>query len=77
MAPVYNDGTLIIVSPAASIRRGDRVVIKTTNAEVTVSEIKRRTARNIELLAIDPGHAERTLPVREVSWIARIVWASQ
>jgi phage repressor protein C with HTH and peptisase S24 domain len=77
MAPVYNDGTLIIVSPAASIRRGDRVVIKTTNAEVAVSEIKRRTARNIELRSIDPGHAERTLPVREVSWIARIVWASQ
>ena len=53
------------------------VVIKTTDAEVVVNEIKRRTARTIELRSIDPGHSERTLPVREVSWIARVVWASQ
>jgi phage repressor protein C with HTH and peptisase S24 domain len=77
MAPIYNEGTLIIVSPAASIRRGDRVVIKTTDAEVVINEIKRRTARTIELRSIDPGRSERTLPVREVSWIARVVWASQ
>ena len=77
MAPIYKEGTLVIVSPAASIRRGDRVVVKTTDAEVLVNELKRRTARTIELRSIDPGHSERTLPVREVSWIARIVWASQ
>jgi phage repressor protein C with HTH and peptisase S24 domain len=77
MAPIYKEGTLVIVSPAASIRRGDRVVVKTTEAEVLVNELKRRTARTIELRSIDPGHSERTLPVREVSWIARIVWASQ
>jgi phage repressor protein C with HTH and peptisase S24 domain len=77
MAPIYKEGTLVIVSPAASIRRGDRVVVKTTDSEVLVNELKRRTARTIELRSIDPGHSERTLPVREVSWIARIVWASQ
>jgi phage repressor protein C with HTH and peptisase S24 domain len=77
MAPIYKEGTLVMVSPAASIRRGDRVVVKTTDSEVLVNELKRRTARTIELRSIDPGHSERTLPVREVSWIARIVWASQ
>jgi phage repressor protein C with HTH and peptisase S24 domain len=77
MAPIYKEGTLVIVSPAASIRRGDRVVVKTIDSEVLVNELKRRTARTIELRSIDPGHSERTLPVREVSWIARIVWASQ
>ena len=29
MEPVYRDGDRIIVSPAASIRRGDRVVVRT------------------------------------------------
>ena len=77
MMPIYKEGTLVMVSPAASIRRGDRVVVKTTDSEVLVNELKRRTARSIELRSIDPGHSERTLPVREVSWIARIVWASQ
>ena len=69
--------TSIIVSPAASIRRGDRVVVKTVDGEVMVKELKRRTARTIELRSIDPAHDERTLTVRDVAWIARVLWASQ
>lgn len=77
MVPVYPDGTIVIVSPAASIRRGDCVVIKTTDEAVTIGELKRRTARSVELRSIDSARAERTLPVRDVLWIARVVWASQ
>jgi phage repressor protein C with HTH and peptisase S24 domain len=77
MAPVYPEGTFVIVSPAASIRRGDRVVIKTKDNEVIVLELKRRTAKTIELCTINPPHLERTLPVRDVLWIARAIWASQ
>jgi phage repressor protein C with HTH and peptisase S24 domain len=77
MEPAYRDGTVIIVSPAASVRRGDRVVVKTKGGEVTVKELKRRTAKSLELRAINPAHAERTLQLREVLWVARIVWASQ
>ncbi len=77
MAPAYQEGTFVIVSPAAPIRRGDRIVVKTKDNEMMVKELKRRTARTIELRSIDPAHDERTLPVRDVLWIARIVWASQ
>ena len=77
LAPTYREGSLLIVSPVASIRRGDRVVVKTRDNEVTVSELKRRTAKTIELHAIDPPHSERILPVRDVLWMARIVWAGQ
>jgi len=77
LAPTYREGAFIIVSPAASIRRGDRVVVKTADDQVLVKELKRRTARSIELCSIDPAHDERTLPVRDVLWIARVVWASQ
>jgi phage repressor protein C with HTH and peptisase S24 domain len=77
MAPLYRDGTVLVISPAASIRRGDRVVVKTADNEVTVSELKRRTAKTVELRAINPPYAERTLPARETLWMARIVWASQ
>jgi phage repressor protein C with HTH and peptisase S24 domain len=77
MAPAYREGSLLIVSPAASIRRGDRVVVKTTDNEVLLSELKRRTAKTIELRAINPPHTERTLPVRDILWIARLVWAGQ
>jgi phage repressor protein C with HTH and peptisase S24 domain len=77
MAPTYPDGTVLIVSPAASIRRGDRVVVKTADDAVTVKELKRRTARTVELRSIEPVPTERTLSARDVLWIARVVWASQ
>jgi phage repressor protein C with HTH and peptisase S24 domain len=77
MAPAYPDGTIIIVSPAASIRRGDRVVIKIADEAVTIGELKRRAARTVELRSIDAARGERTLPVRDVLWIARVVWVSQ
>ena len=77
MMPAYRDGDVIVVSPAAPIRRGDRVVVKTKDGEVTVKELKRRTSKTIELRSLNPAHKERTLPARDVVWIARIVWASQ
>jgi phage repressor protein C with HTH and peptisase S24 domain len=77
MTPAYRDGDVIIVSPSAPIRRGDRVVVKTKDGEVTVKELKRRTSKSIELRSLNPDHTERTIPVRDVVWIARIVWASQ
>src|SRR5262249_36380172 len=77
MAPIYPDGTVLIVSPAASIRRGDRVLVKTADDAVTVRELKRRTARTVELRSIEPAPAEGGRRAREILWVARVVWASQ
>ena len=77
MEPAYRDGTIILISPAASIRRGDRVVVKTRGGEVMVKELKRRTAKTVELRLVNTEHGDRSLPVRDVEWIARVMWASQ
>lgn len=77
MKPAYRDGDVIVVSPGTPIRRGDRVVVKTRDGEVMVKELKRRTAKTIELQSLNPSHVNRTLSASEVEWIARIVWASQ
>ncbi len=77
MRPAYRDGDIIVVSPGTPIRRGDRVVVKTTEGEVIVKELKRRTAKTLELQSLNPNHVDRTLTAAEVDWIARIVWASQ
>ena len=77
MHPAYRDGTIIIVSPAAPIRRGDRVVVKTRLGEVMAKELKRKTAKTLELKSLNPEHPDRTLAAEEVLWVARIVWASQ
>jgi phage repressor protein C with HTH and peptisase S24 domain len=77
MKPAYRDGDVIVVSPSTPIRRGDRVVVKTRGGEVMIREMKRRTAKTLELQSLNPGHADRTLAAADVEWIARIVWASQ
>src|ERR1700759_5353385 len=77
MKPAYRDGDVIVVSPGAQIRKGDRVVVKTKDGEVMVKELRRRTSRTLELQSLNPNHAERGLPASDVEWIARIVWASQ
>jgi phage repressor protein C with HTH and peptisase S24 domain len=77
MKPAYRDGDVIVVSPGAPIRKGDRVVVKTRDGEVMVKELKRRTAKTLELSSLNPNHVDRTLAATDVDWIARIVWASQ
>jgi phage repressor protein C with HTH and peptisase S24 domain len=77
LEPAYRDGTILIVSPNAAIRRGDRVVLKTKDGKVTVSELKRRTSKLIELRSLDGEARERSLPLHEVLWLQRVVWASQ
>jgi len=77
MLPLYRDGDIIIVSPAAACRRGDRVVVKTTEGEVMAKVLQRKTARSIELASLNPDHPNRTLAPGDVEWMARIVWASQ
>jgi phage repressor protein C with HTH and peptisase S24 domain len=77
MHPLYRDGDMIIVSPTAQIRKGDRVVVKTQSGEVMAKELKRRTARTLELASINPMHGDRVLQQSDVMWVARILWASQ
>jgi len=77
MLPTYRDGDVIIVSPAAPVRRGDRVVVKTASGEIMVKELKRQTAKQIELRSLSADHPERTRTLEDVVWLARVVWASQ
>jgi phage repressor protein C with HTH and peptisase S24 domain len=77
MEPVYRDGDVIVVSPNAQVRRGDRVVVKTRDGEVLAKVLARQTVRTVELASFNPAHPPLTLPAEAVAWMARIVWASQ
>lgn len=77
MEPVFRDGDTIIVAPAASVRRGDRVVVKTNEGEILAKVLARRTAKRLELKSLNPTHEDRSLEITEVEWVSRIVWASQ
>jgi phage repressor protein C with HTH and peptisase S24 domain len=77
MAPLYRDGDILIVSPNAAPRKGDRVVLRTTDGEVMAKALVRRTAKTVELASLNPAHANLVFPVERIDWMARIVWASQ
>jgi hypothetical protein len=70
MMPLYRDGDVLIVEPGAQVRRGDRVVVKTT----------RRRSDGQGAGAPEPAHASsccrsipntRTARAFDVDWIAR------
>ena len=77
MLPLYRDGDIVIVSPAERIRKGDRIVVKTSDGEVMAKILKRRTASQVELMSLNHDHEDRVLALDQIEWMARIVWASQ
>jgi phage repressor protein C with HTH and peptisase S24 domain len=76
LKPAYRDGDIIIVSPGAAVRKGDRILVKIKNGELTVKELKRKAAKSVDLKPLNSDR-ERTYASSDVEWIARIVWASQ
>ncbi|MBD0273329.1 MAG: helix-turn-helix transcriptional regulator [Acetobacteraceae bacterium] len=77
MEPVFRDGDIVIVSPGTPVRRGDRVVVRTAKGEVMAKQLKRQSARRIDLLSLNPAHPDHSFDLSEISWMHRIVWASQ
>lgn len=77
MEPMYRAGDVVIVQPGAAVRRGDRVVVRTSAGEVMAKLIGRRNEQMVELVSLNPAHTPRELRTADIAWIARIVWASQ
>lgn len=74
--PVYRDGDMVVISPAAPIGPGNRVVVKTRDGALMIAELRRQGSKTLELQEVN-SDAERTLPGADVLWIARIVWSRQ
>ena len=77
MEPAYRHGDVVVVSPGAPIRRGDRVLLRTRRGDVMAKELLRRTARRVELRSLNPSGGDRGIPPEDIRWMARILWASQ
>ena len=77
MMPIYREGDTIIVSPSATVRKGDRVVVRTADGQVMAKIMQKQTAKTLELGSFNPEHAVKVLDAKNVDWMARIIWASQ
>ena len=52
-------------------------MVRTNAGEVTAKELKRRTAKTLELRSLNSDHPDRVIPMEEVAWVARVMWARQ
>ena len=78
MAPVYREGDRIIVDREASdVRRGDRVVVRTTGGETLAKEVASLTAKSVTLASINPAYEPRVVARKDIVWMGRILWVSQ
>jgi len=77
LQPVYRQGDIVIVSPNATVRPGDRVVVRTKRGEVMAKILQRQTSKAIELASFNPDQELRSIATEDVVWMARIIWASQ
>lgn len=82
--PVYRDGDVIVISPGAEIRRGDRVLVGTAGAGVQIRRLGRRDTDGIYVEPLADAAAANSntglsqfVAADQVQWLARIVWASQ
>jgi phage repressor protein C with HTH and peptisase S24 domain len=77
MEPLYRDGDVIVVSPEAKLRLGDRIVLKTTGGEIMAKELLKQNASRVEVRSLNPDHKDREFSVGDIAWMGRIVWVSQ
>lgn len=77
MEPVYREGDIVVVSPAAPVRAGDRVVARATDGAVMAKLLTRRTASRIELKSLNPEYPDLSFATAEIVWLHRIIWATQ
>jgi phage repressor protein C with HTH and peptisase S24 domain len=78
MDPLYREGDRIIVDrEATEVRKGDRVVVRTTGGETLAKEIGALTAQVVTLTSVNPAYGPRTLARNEIVWMGRILWVSQ
>ncbi len=77
MEPLYRDGDIMIASPASSIRKGDRIIVRTIDGNVLAKEVVKQSARKLDLRSLNPKHEDLSFTIKDISWMARIIWISQ
>lgn len=78
MAPLYREDDRVIVDrEATEVRRGDRVVVRTTGGETLAKEVAALTAKTVTLASVNPAYEARILARTDIVWMGRILWVSQ
>ncbi len=75
--PLYRLNAVLILSPRAEIRRGDRLLAATVAGEFLLCALVRKTLTRVEVSDLNKPDQERSFDTSEIAWLHRIVWATQ
>ena len=75
-APAYKQGDMIIASPSAPRRRGDRVLLLATDGSLMIGELGLETAMQVRLRGLS-GEELPAHKTKDIRLLARILWLSQ
>ncbi len=70
-------GSFLVISPSSSVRRHDRVMIKTKQGDMIIGTIKRKTAQQYIIAEANVSPDDLPVNAKDIDWTGRIVWASQ
>lgn len=70
-------GSFLVISPSSSVRRHDRVIIKTKQGSFIIGTIKRKAPQQYVIAEVNNSSADFPLNTKDMAWIGRIVWVSQ
>ncbi len=75
-APAYKQGDVVIASPSAPRRRGDRVLLLAADGTLTIGELGLETPAQVRLRSLSGAEmpAQKT---KDIRLLARILWISQ
>ena len=77
MLPLYRHGDRLIVSESAPLRVGDRVIMRTVSFGITGGTLVHRDKRAIAIHQGGRARRDLLVPVAEVEFLGRVIWASQ
>lgn len=76
--PVYWAGDILVISPQAEIRRGDRVMVKYVNhSQLEAKLMIRQNLKRVELGLLQNHEQAEVIELGQIEWISRIVWVRQ
>jgi phage repressor protein C with HTH and peptisase S24 domain len=75
LLPVYRSGDLVVVSPSAEIKPGDRVLLRSLQGEMLIAELLDHTGGTLRVKSLSREHVVRELPRSQVQWVSRISWS--
>jgi phage repressor protein C with HTH and peptisase S24 domain len=75
-APAYKQGDMIIASPSAPRRRGDRVLLLAIDGSLMIGELGLETGMQLRLRGLS-GEELPARKTKDIRLLARILWLSQ